>query len=272
MVTAFNEKMDKMRKNQIYAELKRYKNFIIICGFGRVGREAVRQLANDGQKFIIIDKREQNVTAARELGYLVIHDDASKNDVLINAGINRGATAVVCTTGNDVINVYVTLTSRHLNPGIRIIARANRHDNINKLYQAGANNVILPFEIAGLLAAEYLGQPVAFEAILGILQDQKSVVMETIVVSKHSMLEDKAIIDIHLESRKMTLLGVISENPIHLKHKNKYPVKHQHFYFNPEPHFQLRDQDMLVLLGRKLSIDHFRNQVEQSRLLKWKKT
>jgi hypothetical protein len=61
-------------------------------------------------------------------------------------------------------------------------------------------------------------------------------------------------------------LGVISDNPIHLKHKNKYQVKQQHFYFNPEVDFILRHGDMLVLLGRKYGIDHFRDQVEQRRL------
>jgi voltage-gated potassium channel len=53
---------------------------------------------------------------------------------------------VVLLEGNDVTNVYVTLTSRYLNPDISIISRANRQDNVNKLYQAGANNVIQPLK------------------------------------------------------------------------------------------------------------------------------
>ncbi len=267
LIAAFNEKMPEIRENKIADELKHYKEFIIICGFGRVGQEIAFLLCRDKQKFIIIDKDENNINLAKKLQYLAIQNDATRNDVLIGAGINRGATAILCVTGDDVVNVYVTLSSRHLNKDIHIISRAGRHDNQHKMYQAGADNVILPFEVAGLLAAEFLGQPVAFEAISGILQNHTDIVMDTILVTEKSLLDAKQVDLMDLQQRKIILLGVISANPIHLKHKNKYRVKQQHFYFNPEPHFVLRQDDMLVLLGHKYSIEHFRNHVEQKRLL-----
>lgn len=266
IVAAFNDKMHTLRENRTYAELSRYKDFIIICGFGRVGQEIANQFSKDHQDFIIIDPDENNIFLAKEKQFLAIHDDASKNSVLISAGINRGATSVLCTTGSDVNNVYITLTSRYLNPNINIISRANRQDNVKKLYQAGANNVIKPFEIAGLLAAEYVGQPVAFEAILGILQGQKHILMDTIVVHKNSLLEKQQIATLNFEKRKLTLVGVISASQENLKHRNRYKIKKQHFYFNPEKHFQLQEHDILVVLGREYSIDHFQNQIEKSRL------
>ena len=268
LIAAFNEKMPVLRENRTYAELERYKDFVIICGYGRVGHEIARQLSKDGQKFIIIDQKPHNIELAKERGYLTVHNDATRNDVLISAGILRGASTVLCITGDDVTNVYVTLTSRNLNPDIRIISRANLHENINKLYQAGADHVIRPFEIAGMLASEFLGQPVAFEAISGILQNQTEIVMETLLVSDGSWLVDQPLAALNLHQQKLTLLGVVSANPIHLKHKNKYEVKQQHFYFNPESKFILRQEDILVVLGRKLGIDHFRDQIQQGRLLK----
>jgi len=268
LIAAFNEKMPILRDNRTYAELERYKSFIIICGYGRVGQEIAKLLSKDKQRFVIIDKKEQNVELARKNHYMVIHADASKNEVLLSAGICRGASTVLCITGDDVTNVYVTLTSRHLNKNIRIISRANGNENFNKLYQAGADQVIRPFEISGMLAAEFLGQPVAFEAITGILQNQTEIVMETILVSEGSLLENKQIDQMQLGQIKLTLLGVISANPEHLTHKNKYQVKQHHFYFNPEPGFVLRHEDILLIFGRKYSIDHFRDQMEQSRLLR----
>lgn len=203
---------------------------------------------------------------------MAIQNDASKNEVLLNAGICRRASGILCITGDDVINVYITLTSRHLNKNIRIISRANRHENVSKLYQAGADNVILPFEVAGMLAAEFLGQPVAFEAISGILREQRDIVMETVLVTEKSPLDNQQIGQLDLRRRKLTLLGVISANAMHLKHRNKYKVKHRHFYFNPEQHFLLQQGDMLVILGRKYGIEHFRNQMEKPRLLAKVKT
>ena len=96
--------------------------------------------------------------------------------------------------------------------------------------------------------------------------------METVLVTEQSPLDNQKIEHLDLEQRKLTLLGVISANSVHLKHKNKYRVKQQHFYFNPELNFILRKGDMLVVLGRKYGIEHFRNQVEQQRLLSKVKT
>jgi voltage-gated potassium channel len=62
------------------------------------------------------------------------------------------------------------------------------------------------------------------------------------------------------------LVGVISANPVHRKHKNSYKVKNQHFYFNPESYFVLRSGDLLVVLGRDAGIDYFREQIEKSQL------
>ncbi|TAN69351.1 MAG: potassium channel protein [Methylobacter sp.] len=266
IVTAFNEEMDELRENSTYADLNRFNDFIVICGFGRVGQHIAKQLEKDEQHFVIIDTRESNVLKAKRLGYLVIHEDASKNGVIQRAGINNGARAIICTTGDDVINVYITLTSRHLNPDVRIISRANNQDNVKKLYQAGASNVIQPFEIAGMVVAEYIGQPVAFEAILGIIREESHIIMETLCVHPGSFVEGMSIAEIDFEQRKLMLLGIISTNPTHQKHKNSYPIKNQHFYFNPESHFVLRDSDLLVVIGREYAIDFFRDQIEKSRL------
>jgi len=266
IVSAFTDKMNDLRENKTYAELKRYESFAIICGFGRVGRHIAMQLAKHRQPFVVIDNKEINASKARRQGYLVIHADASKNEVLINAGINNKATAVLCTTGDDVVNVYITLTSRHLNPAIRIISRANNQDNVKKLYQAGADNVIQPFEIAAMVVAEYIGQPVAFEAILGIIREEKQFIMETLCVHSGSIIDGMKISDIDFERRKLMLVGVVSASPVHRKHKNSYQLKNQHFYFNPEPYFVLQEDDLLVVLGREIGIDYFRDQIEKSRL------
>ncbi len=272
IVAAFNDKMYALRENRTYAELSRYERFIIICGFGRIGQELAKRFKDDNQLFIVIDKDPQNILLAKQMQYLSICDDASKNTVLTDAGINRGATAILCSTNSDIDNVYMTLTSRYLNPDINIISRANRAENVKKLYQAGANTVIQPFEIAGLLAAEYVGQPVAFEAILGILQEQKKVYMETLTVQANSFLANQHIGNINFTEKKLTLVGVISSNQKHRKHRNQYKVKNQHFYFNPDKHFELQEQDLLVVLGRDYSIEHFQDQIEKSSLAQRKKS
>lgn len=260
LVSGFNEKMHVVRENRVYSELKRHAQFVIICGFGRVGEHIATQLSKDQLHFVIIDMDEKNAQQAKQRGYLVIQADASNNEVLRNAGINSGATAVFCTTGNDVVNVYITLSSRYLNPTVRIISRANQENNVKKLYQAGANDVIQPFAIAAMVTAEYIGQPVAFEAILGILRQENQSCMVAVALIPDSILIDKTLAEMDFEQRKLILIGVISTHEAHRRHKNCYEVNHQQFYFNPVPHFVLQEGDILVLLGRNVSIENFQSQ------------
>lgn len=265
IVATLGEQIQELRDQRTHIELNHYSNFVIICGFGRVGQHIADQLKKDKKHFVIIDISEKNILKAKRRGYPSICADASQNKVLKNAGINGKASAVLCTTGSDVINVYITLTSRHLNPNIRIISRANHQENIKKLYQAGANDVIQPFEIAGLVLAEYIGQPVAFEAILGIINEEKSFVMEALRVLPCCFIDGKRIEEIDFAQRKLMLVGVISAHIIHRQHKNSYPIKDQHFYFNPVGHFELQANDLLVLLGKEVSINYFHKQIKETR-------
>jgi voltage-gated potassium channel len=111
-----------------------------------------------------------------------------------------------------------------------------------------------------------VGQPVAFEVLLGLLQGQKQIVMETLVVLPGSLLENQLIKRFEFENRKLIVMGVISSNHIHLRHHNRYKVKNQHFYFKPETSFKLQAQDIIVVLGRKYSIEHFQDQIKKSSL------
>lgn len=266
IVAAFNEKMYLLRENRTFAEVEKFDNYVIICGFGRVAREIVQQLQKDRQDFVIIEKNLEIVNLAKNQGVLVIHGDASNNEILLGAGINRNAKAVICTTENDVYNVYITLSTRQLNKDIMIISRAGDKQNEKKLLQAGANYVIHPMETAAMIAAEYVGQPVASEALHGILMEENNILMDTVKVDQGSFLEGVHIEEMDFAAMKLTLVGVISDNSEHRHHKNKYKVHQQHFYFNPVGHFKLHAGDLLLLLGRDLSIEHFKSQIGKSLL------
>jgi len=266
IVAAFNEKMSEFQDDRLKASIEKCTNSTILCGFGRVGQEIARQLYANKLNFDVIDQSERHIALAQKKGYIALQDDASKNIVLEQAGINHGASAILCATGDDVTNVYITLTSRYLNSEITIISRANREDNVKKLYQAGANYIVQPFTAAGLLAAEYIGQPVAFEAIYGILQDNGDVNIDAITISQNCFLDGLSLEEANFNQYKARLIGIVSDNPSHAKRRNRYKLHSQHFYFNPESSFVLHEGDILVLLGRQLSIEHLQNLIETSRL------
>lgn len=109
----------------------------IIIGGGRVGRAAGRLLADAGIDYTIIEKQQARV---RDPAHYVV-GDAAELDVLEEAGL-REASAVLVTTHEDDVNVYLTLYVRKLRPDVQIISRANLDRNVSTLHRAGADAVL----------------------------------------------------------------------------------------------------------------------------------
>lgn len=124
------------------------RNHVIICGFGRNGREAAKMFAINGRNFVAIEKK---ATRKDDLPFEVpyyLEDDATRDDTLLEAGI-MNASALLTTLPDDADNLFVVLTARELNPKIKIISRASQDTSVRKLKTAGANNVIMPDKIGG---------------------------------------------------------------------------------------------------------------------------
>jgi len=72
--------------------------------------------------------------------------------------------------------------------------------------------------------------------------------------------------DINIEQYKLRLIGIVSDNPVHAKRRNRYKLHNQHFYFNPDPNFTLYCGEILILLGRDMGLTHLQDLIETSRL------
>jgi voltage-gated potassium channel len=169
IVSAFGEKIGEIRTHRVYSEVERKSVDTLICGYGRVGEVVAERLSRDKRSFVVVDPDEGQVELARQRGYLAVYGDGEDNDLLLNLGIEKRIRRLLCLTADDVVNVYITLTARQFNPQVEIISRVNHRDNITKLYRAGASHCVAPNQVVGLIAAEYAGQPVAFEAVYGLL-------------------------------------------------------------------------------------------------------
>ena len=130
----------------------------ILCGYGRVGSTVARELVHAGQKIVVIDIEPDSLEHARRDGHLVVQGDATADDTLKLAGLDR-ARGLVATIDSDANNVYVTLSARALNPRLFIVGRANAQGSDAKLLQAGANRVVSPYTMAGRQIAELAIRP-----------------------------------------------------------------------------------------------------------------
>jgi len=130
----------------------------IVCSFGRVGRQVVRDLREAGSAFIVIDDNHDNRELAELQGVPLIEGSAADDEVLLQAGIARAAAVIAC-VDSDADNIFITLSARELRSDILIIARASAEDSEKKLLRAGATRVISPYKTSGSAMARVALHP-----------------------------------------------------------------------------------------------------------------
>lgn len=266
VVAAFTEKLSELRENRVYSELERFKDYVIICGYGRVGQVVAGMLKHDGENVLIVDNESSRVELAKQQGFLAIKGDAGETQLLQNIEARNRAAMVLCLTTDDVTNVYITLTAKSLHKDVKIISRANREETIKKLELAGADHVITPYEVVGLVASESIGQPVAFEAIYGMLTGHKYYSIDTVVFPEVAEANRICLQDIDFIKFKLVLLGVIVMDESEIGVSNgSYALKKHHFVFNPKRSLCVTEGMMLVVFGHQYSIEHFKDRLATSK-------
>ncbi|MDX1601134.1 MAG: NAD-binding protein [Anaerolineales bacterium] len=147
-----------VRRQRMETRIKSLEDHYILCGYGRIGQQIVRDLEARGERFVVIDQQEAKAEALREEGHLFIVGDATEEDTLMEAGVER-AKGLVATLNSDADNVLSVLTARGLSERLLIAARASNETSISKLRRAGADRVVSPYIIGGHRLALSLLRP-----------------------------------------------------------------------------------------------------------------
>jgi voltage-gated potassium channel len=130
----------------------------IICGYGRVGRRVAEEFRASGVEYVVVDFREDSLEHAREHGDLFVEGDATHDEDLARAGIDR-ARGLVASSDSDTDNLFITLSARAAHPELTIVARASDDAAEKKLRLAGADRVVLPYTTAGQVMANLVLRP-----------------------------------------------------------------------------------------------------------------
>ncbi|SFT88161.1 voltage-gated potassium channel [Lishizhenia tianjinensis] len=141
------------------------KNHVVICGFGRVGRQVAEDFARTNQSFVVVELDPARVVKYEEdENYNFVVGDATVDENLVNANLENAKAIITCMP-SDANNVYVVLAAREMNKNIQIIARASKNETYNKLKIAGANSVIMPDSVGGSHMASLVVRPDVMEFI-----------------------------------------------------------------------------------------------------------
>src|SRR5437868_3713938 len=219
----------KMERN-----IGRLTDHYIICGAGRVGRSAARELARRPVPFVIIEQNEGKAERFRN-DWLMMVGDATQEQTLRDAQIER-ARGLVAATTTDATNLYIVLTARGLNPNLKIIARASEESAEKHLLTAGADSVVSPYLFAGQRIAQSFLRPHVV-SFLDTATTHLGMDLEIgeISVPKHSSFAGKTIESSRIrQDRGVIILAIKRE---------------QGMRFNPSPEDRIEPGDYLIAMG-----------------------
>lgn len=153
------------KHQKLSSAIEQLTDHVIICGYGRNGRQAAQVLKKHNKRFVVIEKNpELTETLSHRYKDLVLSGDSTQDEVLIKAGILK-AKALITTLPVDADNMFIVLTARNLNPKLSIISRASDDGSDTKIKIAGADNVIMPDKVGGAHMASLVMKPDVMEFI-----------------------------------------------------------------------------------------------------------
>jgi voltage-gated potassium channel len=154
------------KTRKIMSAIKELKDHVIICGYGRNGKQAAKILGHHKVKYVVIENNDDLIEKEllKKEGILYIIGDATDDEILLSAGI-KNAKALITALPEDADNVYIVLSARSLSNSLQIISRSSNPGSGTKLRKAGADNVISPDTIGGTHMATLVSKPDVIEFI-----------------------------------------------------------------------------------------------------------
>jgi len=228
-------------RRKLLSKIRSMNNHYIICGFGRIGKIICRELKVNHIPMVVIDSAPGVEPAAEHQEILIIHGDATSEDVLLEAGIER-ARGLVSVVRSDSDNVFITMSARGLNPNLFILSRAEEEHTEKKLMRAGANRVVMPYHIGGQKMAHAIIKPVVSDFLEFTVHNRKiGLEMGEVVVSGRSPLNGVKLADSGIRQQMDVIIIAVQKKDGEMK-------------FNPSSQTQIEAGDTLIALGESEDI------------------
>ncbi len=160
--------------------VEKMRDHYILCGYGVMGREIIKELPAD--KLVVVDSDINKVNTAREDGYVAIHGDSTDETTLEKAGISR-AKAIICCM-SDASNAFTTLTAKELNPSIKTIAVLRSPDAEKKMLRVGVDVLLSPYRDAARKIQSIISDKATAEFIETVMSGAKSLNLEKFIVNE----------------------------------------------------------------------------------------
>ncbi len=227
---------DVFGRRRVRKMIESLRGHYIVCGFGRVGRGAAAELKKNGEGVVVVDRDEKRLEEARKQGCLALQGDATSDDSLREAGIERAA-GLVAALSTDADNLFVVMSAKALNGGLRVAARASDEQTEQKLVRAGADTVLAPYKTAGAQLALSLLKPHVRQFLdFALATPEWDVRIEQVEVDAASDLVGKSLAEARIRGEMQVVVLAIRRSGGRME-------------FNPPAAAEIEAGDCLVVMG-----------------------
>ena len=240
-ITAFvveGELRNILGRRKMEKAIAKLRNHYLVCGGDETARTVVQELLATKKPFVVIEASAERLAGLRDLGaILTVQDDPTDDKALQRAGIEH-AKGVVCSLPTDEANLFLTVTARGLNPGIRIVAKGVDLKSHPKMKKAGADSVISPTFIGGMRMVSEMIRPAVTTFLDLMLREKKRVLrFDEVAIPAGSPLAGKTIEEAALETKTGALLVAVKGGG------------GKEFEFNPAKTAKVEAGDVLVFIA-----------------------
>jgi len=222
--------------------LRKMKDHVILCGYGRVGQEISKQIKTQNIPIVVVENDTDRKKIAEENGLEVLFADATLDETLNLAGLNTCKSLVV-TLPNDAANLYVVLSAKSIRNSVKVIARAGTEESASKLRLAGANIVVSPYIAAGRAMASMALRPIAID-FLDLLAGSQCEIEEFELSNDISLFENsgkRTLLELGIGKKSGAKILAIKED--------------QKLITNPGGEFLLQPGQILITFGSRDQLD-----------------
>jgi voltage-gated potassium channel len=213
------------------------KDHYVVCGYGRLGRQIVRDLEARGEPFVVVDEDETLEAELIEQRIPHLLRDATLEETLVDAGV-RDARGLVSALDSDANNVLTVLTARELNANLLVVSRANMESSESKLRRAGADRMVTPEAIGGHRLALALLRPAVHDFFGHVFNfgSEPDVDVGQITISKDSPFSGQTVAGCDLRRvRSVSILAI--------------RTKAGRFDLNPDADRVIEPDETLIVIG-----------------------
>ena len=225
----------------------------IIFGYTKTGKEIAKLLNDDEFELEIIDENPLQVANANAEGYFARHISLDDDKIFEDIGIGGDVKALFCTSDDDSLNLFVTLTARNIDKDLKILTQIKKMEDEKKMLLAGANRTISPHSVGAAKIFRIIKRPRVSKVLDIFTRIDNKISITELTVDEGSLYDGMYFSSVDLsQTYNLIFLGLLDK-----KNDDEF------IFFSKAIRHKIKAGDLMVMLGSRKDIKKFKMELSK---------